>query len=99
MSNSKRSCVLIATILILLIIPVTLYAAGDEVSISIEKLKNFLFNIVQAIGVILVIWGVVQLGLSLQSHDPSQRSQGFFTLAGGIIIACVKSVMQVLGII
>ena len=35
---------------------------------------------------ILLGWGIVQVGLSLQSHDPSQRSNGFLTLAGGIVI-------------
>ena len=28
----------------------------------------------------------------LQSHDPSQRSQGFLTLAGGLVITFAKEI-------
>ena len=38
----------------------------------------------------------VQVGLSLQSHDPSQRSQGFLTLAGGIIITFAKEILDLI---
>ena len=31
-------------------------------------------------------FGIVQVGLSLKSHDPSQRANGFLTVAGGIVI-------------
>ena len=60
-------------------------AAGDPLAV-IDNLNNFIFSIIRAVGLILLGWGIVQVGLSLQSHDPSQRSQGFLTLAGGIII-------------
>ena len=49
-----------------------------------------------AIGLILLGWGIVQIGLSLQSHDPSQRSQGFLTLAGGIIITFAKEILDLI---
>ena len=35
---------------------------------------------------ILLGLGIMQVGLSLKSHNPSQRANGFLTLAGGIII-------------
>jgi hypothetical protein len=31
--------------------------------------------------------------MSFQSHDPSQRSQGFLCLAGGLIIVFAKSIL------
>ena len=40
--------------------------------------------------------GIVQVGLSLQSHDPSQRSNGFLTLAGGIIITFTKEILALI---
>ena len=48
------------------------------------------------IGLILLGWGIVQVGLSLQSHDPSQRSNGFLTLAGGIIITFTKEILTLI---
>ena len=41
-------------------------------------------------------WGIVQVGLSLQSHDPSQRSQGFLTLAGGLVITFAKEILDLI---
>ena len=38
-------------------------------------------------------FGIVQIGLSLKSHDPSQRANGFLTLAGGVVITfemCIR---------
>ena len=38
----------------------------------------------------------VQVGLSLKSHDPSQRANGFLTLAGGIIITFAKEILNLI---
>ncbi len=52
----------------------------------INNLSDFIFGLIRAIGMILLGFGVVQIGLSLKSHDPSQRANGFLTLAGGVVI-------------
>ena len=65
------------------------YAAGDPLTV-VNNLSTFIFSLIRAIGLILLGWGIVQVGLSLQSHDPSQRSQGFLTLAGGLVITFAK---------
>ena len=41
-------------------------------------------------------FGVVQIGLSLKSHDPSQRANGFLTLAGGVIITFAKEILNMI---
>ena len=41
-------------------------------------------------------FGIVQVGLSLKSHDPSQRANGFLTLAGGIIITFAKEILDLI---
>lgn len=58
--------------------------------------SNFMFSLIRAIGIILLGWGIVQVGLSLQSHNPSQRSNGFMTLAGGLIIAFAKEILNLI---
>ena len=65
------------------------FAADDPLAV-IENLSEFIFSLIRAIGLILLGWGIVQVGLSFQSHDPSQRSNGFLTLAGGIVITFTK---------
>ena len=49
-----------------------------------------------AVGLILLGWGIVQVGLSFQSHDPTQRSNGFLTLAGGIVITFAKEILTLI---
>ena len=57
---------------------------------------TLLFGLIRAVGLILLGWGIVQVGLSLQSHDPSQRSNGFLTLAGGIVITFAKEILDLI---
>ena len=68
--------------------------AESEAETAINNMSNIIFGIIRAIGIILAGWGLVQVGMSFQSHDPSQRSQGFLCLAGGLIIVFAKSILQ-----
>ena len=45
------------------------YAAGDPIS-TVNKLSEFIFSLIRAIGLILLGLGIMQVGLSLKSHDP-----------------------------
>ena len=74
---------------------VTVYAAADPLAV-VNNLSNFIFSLIRAIGMILLGFGVVQVGLSLKSHDPSQRANGFLTLAGGIIITFAKEILDMI---
>ena len=62
----------------------------------IRDSSTFIFSLIRAIGLILLGWGVVQVGLSFQSHDPSQRSQGFLTLAGGLVVTFAKEILDII---
>ena len=70
-------------------------AASDPLGV-VNNLSDFIFSLIRAIGLILLGWGVVQVGLSFQSHDPSQRSQGFLTLAGGLVITFAKEILDLI---
>ena len=67
--------------------------ADSEAETAFNHMSNIIFGIIRAIGIILAGWGLVQVGMSFQSHDPSQRSQGFLCLAGGLIIVFAKSIL------
>ena len=75
------------------ILPV--HAEGDPLTV-VNNLSNFIFGFIRAIGMILLGFGVVQVGLSLKSHDPSQRANGFLTVAGGIIITFAKEILNLI---
>ena len=62
----------------------------------VNNLSDFIFGLIRAVGLILLGWGIVQVGLSFQSHDPSQRSNGFLTLAGGVIITFAKEILNLI---
>ena len=62
----------------------------------INNLSTFIFGLIRAIGMILLGFGIVQVGLSLKSHDPSQRANGFLTLAGGVIITFAKEILNLI---
>ena len=61
---------------------------------TINSLSDFIFAAIKAIGLILLGFGIVQIGLSLKSHDASQRANGFLTFFGGVIIAFAKDILD-----
>ena len=71
------------------------YAAGDPLA-AVDNLSTYIFSLNRAIGLILLGFGIVQVGLSLKSHDPSQRANGFLTLAGGVIITFAKEILDLI---
>ena len=71
------------------------FATSDPLTV-VNNLSEFIFSLIRAVGLILLGWGIVQVGLSLQSHDPSQRSNGFLTLAGGIVITFTKEILTII---
>lgn len=72
-------------------------ADGDPLTI-VNNLSNFIFSCIKALGVIILGWGVVQVGMSVQSHDASQRTQGFLCLFGGLLIAFAKEILTAIGV-
>lgn len=75
--------------------PTVVWGESDPLGV-VNNLSGFIFSLIRAIGLILLGWGVVQVGLSFQSHDPSQRSQGFLTLAGGLVVTFAKEILDLI---
>ncbi|MFQ7840159.1 MAG: glutamyl-tRNA amidotransferase [Thomasclavelia spiroformis] len=71
------------------------HAEGDPIAV-VNNLSEFIFGLIRAVGMILLGFGVVQVGLSLKSHDASQRANGFLTVAGGIIITFAKEILNLI---
>ena len=75
------------------VLALTCFAAEDDPIEVVNNLSDFLFGLVRAVGMIMLGFAIVQIGLSLKSHDPSQRANGFLTLAGGVIITFAKEIL------
>ena len=95
--NQRRKCRLLfaayAVAVLVLCMVTCSYAVNDPIAV-VNNLSNFIFSLIRAIGLILLGFGIVQVGLSLKSHDPSQRANGFLTLAGGVIITFTKEILN-----
>lgn len=74
----------------------TAFAATDDPLVVVNNLSDFIFGLIRAIGLILLGFGIVQVGMSLKSHDPSQRANGFLSLAGGVIIFFAKEILNLI---
>ena len=91
----RRYCVIVVMLTMILSFAMPVSAAGDPLTV-INNLSTFIFGVIRAVGMILIGWGIVQVGLSFQTHDPSQRSNGFLTLAGGIVITFAKEILDLI---
>ncbi len=85
-TNRKRKIIgkvafIVAYIIILFIAQqMTVFAADDPIAV-VNNLSNFVFGLIRAVGMIILGFGIVQVGMSLKSHDPTQRANGIMTLA------------------
>ena len=94
----RMYCAAVLALTAVMVLPVSAYATatgGDPIAV-INNLSEFIFGLIRAVGLILLGWGIVQVGLSFSSHDPSQRSNGFLTLAGGVVITFAKEILTMI---
>ena len=72
------------------------FAADSDPLTIVNNLSDFIFSCIKAIGIIILGWGVVQLGMSVQSHDATQR---VLCLFGGLLIAFAKEILTAIGVV
>ncbi|MFI3326759.1 MAG: glutamyl-tRNA amidotransferase [Clostridia bacterium] len=92
--GTKRSLLIYAVLIVCLTcFGTTVFATTSDPLEVINNLSDFIFGLIRAVGMILLGFGIVQIGLSLKSHDPSQRANGFLTLAGGVVITFAEEIL------
>lgn len=89
-------CAIVLAVALACCMTITTFAATNDPLTVVNNLSNFIFGLIRAIGLIMLGFGVVQVGLSLKGHDPSQRANGFLTVAGGIIITFAKEILNLI---
>lgn len=87
--------VLACTAMVMMVTTIPALAADDPLTV-VNNLSDFIFSLIRAIGLILLGFGILQVGLSLKSHDPSQRANGMLTVAGGIVITFTKEILTLI---
>ena len=92
----KRMAIIVFAVIALFVAQASNVFATDDPLIIINNLSDFIFGLIRAVGMIILGFGVVQVGMSLKSHDPSQRANGFMTLAGGVVITFAKEILNII---
>ena len=97
MKGYKAYCGAVITVTLIMSTTLSVFAAPPTDPLTvINNLSEFIFGVIRAVGMIMLGFGIVQVGLSLKSHDPSQRANGFLTLAGGVIITFAKEILTMI---
>ena len=96
MTRKQRRIFSVLCMTILLLSFSSTALADDSPLTAMNNLSTFLFGLIKSIGLIILAFGIVQVGLSLKSHDPSQRANGMLTVAGGVVIAFAKEILDLI---
>lgn len=74
--KAKRLYLLFAaTAMMITVFCTSVFAETDPLAV-VNNLSDFIFSLIRAIGLILLGFGILQIGLALKSHDASQRANG-----------------------
>ena len=92
---TRRYFTVALALLLCTVTAVPAFAASDPLAV-VNNMSTFVFSIIKALGVILLGFGIVQIGMSLKSHDASQRATGFMTFFGGLLIAFAKEILDLI---
>ena len=96
MKGFRAYCAMVLSCTFVFGLAIPAFATTTDPLTVINNLSTFIFGLIRSVGLILLGFGIVQVGLSLKSHDPSQRANGFMTLAGGVIITFAKEILDMI---
>lgn len=69
----KAAYILLFAVLLFVAQATNVFATEDPLAV-ITNLQTFIAGLVKKVGIVILILGIVQIGMSLKSHDPSQRA-------------------------
>ena len=95
--KAKRLYLILATTAMMITVFCTSVFAETDPLAVVNNLSDFIFSLIRAIGLILLGFGILQIGLALKSHDASQRTQGLLCLFGGLLITFAKEILTLIG--
>ena len=69
---------------------------------SVDSIMKPFLNTISGIGIVVgvgvTVFGAVQFGMSLPTHDPTQRAGGILAIAGGLLICFHKTILGAMGV-
>lgn len=85
--DKKRIITFVATLTIVMTIPVICFAAGPGTEV-LDEFESWLFEWIKKIGYFVMAFGGIRLALGFHRQDSEEKIQGLTTLmAGGMVTA------------
>lgn len=94
MKFTKKSTVLLMSLLMVLLFSNTVFAT--EAVAKINNLSTLFMNILSAMGVMILGYGVFNLASGLTSHDTTQMTQGIKSVVAGILVVMAPQIVNYL---
>jgi hypothetical protein len=87
-----------SSILMLATVSGIVLADGDSSSVTgpLDRLTNLLYDIVAGLGVIALIFGILQLALAFKTHDPQQKLAAAIGIVAGIILIAIRGIVALI---
>lgn len=92
---TRRAFALYAALVLVCCAATPVLAEGDPLTV-VNNLSTFIFSIIRAIGDSCWAGALCRWACRCRAMTPAQRSQGFLTLAGGIIITFAKEILDLI---
>lgn len=92
--KAQKALVMLVVAAAIVSLPIVAFATGvTPVDNMMNNTTDFLTGIARGIGGLVVVWGIVQIAMSVSSHDSTQRMTGFLLLIGGGIAIFAKEIL------
>ena len=95
----KRMAALILTTAAMIsmdLMPVLASSGAQAITAKFDIAKELMAAVVTSIGVMVILWGIFQLGSSMQSQEGSMRTQALERIGGGLIMTLAPPLLVVL---
>lgn len=96
--SSGREVFYTASIATMRPVPLTITTGTgiDEVDNMFAAIMNILYGLCRFAGAAALLWGIVQIGMSISSHDNGQKVNGFLFAGAGVLILFAPNIIQAL---
>ncbi len=73
------------------------FASGaDVVTAKFDILKNIIASIISSIGIIITLWGIFEVGNSMQMGEGGATSQAMKRVGGGLVMVVAPQLLTLL---
>ena len=91
----KAAAIAVLMATVIFVGPALVFASGGAgVVTGINTLKDTLITIIQAVGVVVIVWGVFELGKAFTQHDSASKIQAMGPIIGGAIMVAASIVVS-----